>query len=90
MTRGVVSDGHPAHAGILARPAPRILETWLIAGTPRWKPYPCACRLGDPCKTDGDFPCRCWGRLDPDIKIAHCCAARAARTADRLSRKDVP
>lgn len=87
MTRGVVSDGHPAHAVVLARPKDAKPDTWIVTGTPRWKTYPCACRLGAPCETSGDFPCRCWGRLDPDLNLSYCCAARAARLA---SRKDTP
>lgn len=87
MSKGFVSAGHPAHAVILERPAPRIVETWLATGTPWWKTYPCACVLGKPCKTSGTFPCGCWGRIDVDRfdhLPPHCCQARAAR----LSRKD--
>lgn len=88
MSNGYVTAAHPAHAAILNRPAPRTVETWLVAGTPWWKTYPCACRLGMACNTDilGDSPpCRCWGRTDFDPDIARCCAARA----HRLSRKDI-
>lgn len=87
MSNGYVTAGHPAHAAILTRPAPRIVETWLATGMPIWKRYPCACRLGLACNTNlfGDSPpCRCWGRTDPDLTISHCCAARAYR----LARKD--
>lgn len=92
MSNGFVSAGHPAHAAILNRPAPRILETWLATGIPRWKTYPCACVLGKPCDTtnlDVFRRCRCWGRTDTerfDHLPPHCCAARA----HRLSRKDTP
>lgn len=92
MSNGFVTAAHPAHAAILTRPAPRMVETWLIAGTPWWKTYPCACRLGAPCDTtnpDVFKRCRCFGRTDVerfDHLAPHCCAARA----QRLSRKDTP
>lgn len=82
MSNGFVTAAHPAHAAILTRPAPRIVETWLIAGTPWWKTYPCVCILGQPCNTRNTAKplCPCWGRTDPDLNISHCCAARTART----------
>jgi hypothetical protein len=89
MSRGVVSGRHPAHAVVLARPRDAKPDTWITTGTPRWKTYPCFCRLGTACETTGDFPCRCWGRIDYDRfdnLPPHCCAARA----HRLSRKDTP
>lgn len=89
MTRSVVSDGHPAHAVILARPRDAKPGVWIVAGVPVWRTYPCFCVLGNACNIDifgESAPCRCWGRLDPDLNISYCCAARAAR----LSRKDEP
>ena len=85
MSNGYVTAGHPAHAVILTRPAPRVLERWLIARVPVWKTYPCACELGRPCNTRNTAKplCPCWGRLDADLMLAHCCAARAARDALR-------
>lgn len=83
--KGTVSELHPLHAAILARPRDAKPGTWIATGTPRYGTYPCACRLGHACETAGDFPCRCWGRITGlDQMPPHCCAARAAR----LSRKD--
>lgn len=79
MSNGFVSDRHPAHAEILARPAPRLPELWLIARTPTFQPYPCACRLGRNCNTYGPHPsfiCNCWGRTDIEHVPTHCCARR--------------
>lgn len=84
MSNGYVSAGHPAHAIILARPAPRVLEVWLIARVPWWKTYPCACTLGRPCNTRNHAKplCNCWGRTDTDRTPRHCCARRAAETKE--------
>lgn len=88
MSNGYVTAQHPAHTAILARPAPRLVETWLIAGTPWWKTYPCACILGRPCNTRNHAKplCACWGRTDLDRLPARCCARRAAETKEHQTR----
>jgi len=84
--RGAVSDRHPAHALILARPAPRITGEWLIARRPVHATYPCRCRLGHPCATAATEAeksrwCGCYGRIDLDRRLpSHCCARRAAQS----------
>lgn len=92
MTKGVVSERHPVHAVVLARPKDAKHDTWIVAGIPVWRTYPCTCVLGKPCNTNlfgENPPCRCWGRTDVerfDHLPPHCCAARA----HRLPRKDTP
>jgi hypothetical protein len=64
-----------------------LLNTWLIAGTPIDRTYPCKCVLGQRCKPwyrgCESAPCPCAGRTDTDAMPAHCCARRAAESATR-------
>lgn len=84
--KGSVSGLHPLHAVILERPADAKPGVWIVAGVPVWKTYPCSCRLGRACETEGDFPCRCWGRTDGLAQMPpHCCAGRAARLAAKAA-----
>jgi hypothetical protein len=62
------------------------LDTWLIAGIPRTRTYPCKCVLGQRCKpwvSGSAYCCPCAGRTDTDAMPAHCCARRAAESATR-------
>jgi hypothetical protein len=85
MSRGVVSDRHPAHA-VMGRAAPRVTGEWLVARRPVHATYPCRCRLGKPCgtaSTDAERSrwCSCYGRTDLDRRLpSHCCARRAAKS----------
>lgn len=81
MTAGVVSEMHPAHAAILARPRTDPPGVWLVARVPVTASYPCRCVLGTRCTTavqDNDSArwCRCYGRTDVDRVPAHCCSRR--------------
>lgn len=58
---------------------------WVIARTPMWAPYPCACWLGRRCVTGlptSARTCTCWGRTDVAHTPIHCCSRASPYAAD--------